>query len=76
MKIEIFGKENCAACESARILATNSNAEVVYKKLDTDYTLDELLAKYQYVRTFPQIWVNDEHIGGFTEFKAYMENSK
>ena len=77
MKIEIFGKENCAACTSAKILAfSQDNMEVEYKLLDVDYTLDELLEKYKYVRTFPQIWVNDEHIGGFTEFKAYMENSK
>jgi len=75
MKIEIYGKENCAACTSAKILAfSRDNTEVEYKLLDVDYTLDELLEKYKYVRTFPQIWVNGEHIGGFEDFKSFVEN--
>ena len=75
MKIEIYGKENCAACTSAKILAFSwPGAEVEYKLLDTDYTLDELLEKYQYVRTFPQIWIDGEHIGGFEDFKSFVEN--
>lgn len=76
MKIEIFGKPSCAACDSAKMLANTLNAEVVYKTLDVDYTIDELMERYRFIRSFPQIWVDDEHIGGFDNFKAYVENVK
>ena len=46
MKVEIFGKENCAACTSSKIVAfSQDNMDVEYKLLDVDYTLDELLEK-------------------------------
>ena len=38
--------------------------------LDEDFTREELFEKFPSARTFPQITVNGELIGGYTEFAA------
>lgn len=36
--------------------------------------MEELTEKIGPFRTVPQIFVNDEHIGGYQEFRKYMNN--
>ena len=43
------------------------NKYVVYK-LGVDFELHELLEKVPTARTFPQIFIDGENIGGYTEF--------
>ena len=43
-----------------------------YKKymLDVDFSREELVEKFPSARTFPQITIDGELIGGYTEFEA------
>ena len=41
--------------------------------LDEDFTREELMEKFPTARTFPQIVVEGQSIGGFTEFKALVD---
>jgi len=43
--------------------------------LDVDFNREEMLEKFPGARTFPQIIVDGEKIGGYTEFKALIENA-
>ena len=74
--IEIYGKENCPYCDMAKGLAERKGFEVVYKQLDIDYGFSEMREKFPGARTFPQIIVDGDKIGGFTEYKALVEASK
>ena len=38
--------------------------------LDVDFTREQMFEKFPSARTFPQITVNGELIGGYTEFAA------
>ena len=40
--------------------------------LDEDFTREQLFEKFPTARTFPQITINGENIGGYTEFRDYV----
>jgi glutaredoxin 3 len=76
MKVVIYSKESCPFCVQAKGLAEREGADLTYKMLDEDFTREELFETFPGARTFPQIIVDGEKIGGFTEFKALVEASK
>ena len=41
--------------------------------LDKDFTLPELLEKVPGARTFPQIFIDGEAIGGYQEFDKFIK---
>jgi glutaredoxin 3 len=44
--------------------------------LDEDFTREELFEKFPTARTFPQIVVDGESIGGFTELKELVNSRR
>ena len=65
--IEIYGKPQCPFCDRAKALCEQDGLEYVYKQLDVDFTREELFEKFPGARTFPQITVDGQSIGGYTE---------
>ena len=45
-----------------------------YKELGKDFTREEVFEKFPSARTFPQIRVDGENIGGYTELEAWHNN--
>ena len=80
MKIEIYSKHACPFCDKALFLAQQVVQESVhtYNKymLNEDFTREELFEKFPTARTFPQITIDGESIGGYTEFEAYLRENK
>lgn len=76
MKVEIYSKPQCPFCVQAKALAEREGHELTYKMLDEDFSREDLMESFPTARTFPQIIVDGEKIGGFTEFKALVEASK
>jgi len=80
MKIEIYSKPACPFCDKALFLAQQVVQESVhtYNKfmLDEDFTREELFEKFPTARTFPQITIDGESIGGYTEFEAYLRENR
>lgn len=74
MKIEIYSKDNCPYCDMAINLSENTEGVVssVFK-LDTDFTREELFEKFPNARTFPQITIDGESIGGYDNLVKYLE---
>jgi glutaredoxin len=72
--IEIYGKINCNFCTSAVELCKNLKLDYKYYHLDQDYTIMELWEKVKF-KTFPQIFVDGECIGGFSELMDYIDGS-
>lgn len=75
MLIEIFGKDQCPFCDmavaKAQQMIQETEHKYEYKKLDKDFTREELFEQFPGARTFPQIRVDGEIIGGWTDFKDY-----
>ena len=78
MIIEIYSKENCPYCVQAETLCKQNAILIDYKKymLDEDFTRDELFEKFPTARTFPQVTVDGESIGGFTELKELVNSRR
>lgn len=72
MKVEIYSKPQCPYCVQAKALAERKGYNVIYKMLDEDFDREALMETFPGARTFPQIIVDGEKIGGYTEFKALV----
>ena len=71
--IEIYGKTQCPFCDKAKALCEKEGLDYVYKQLDTDFTREELFEQFPGARTFPQIRMDGENIGGYTELAAKLD---
>lgn len=61
----------CPYCDRAKALCEQKDYEYVYKQLGVDFTREELFEKFPTARTFPQIKVNGERVGGYTELEEW-----
>lgn len=75
MKVVIYSKESCPFCVQAKGLAEREGADLTYKMLDEDFSREELMETFPGARTFPQIIVNGDKIGGYQEFKKLIDSN-
>ena len=68
--IEIWSKPNCPFCDKAENLCIQRELEFKKYMLDVDYSREELFEKFPSARTFPQITIDGNLVGGYTEFDA------
>ena len=43
------------------------------KMLDKDYSRDDFFKKFPSAKTFPQIIINKEYVGGYAELQKWLE---
>ena len=76
-KITIYTGPFCNYCEAAKKLFKRNNA--TYKEINiaiVDGAMDEMIKKANGKRTIPQIFFNDQHIGGYDEIRALEKENK
>jgi glutaredoxin 3 len=76
MKVEIYSKPQCPYCDMAKNLAEREGYELTYKMLDEDFDREALMETFPGARTFPQIIVDGNKIGGYQEFKKLVDEVK
>lgn len=70
-EIIIYSKAMCPYCDRAKALLQQKNAAYVEKRVDQNPDdLQTMLANSNGQRTVPQIFINDQHIGGFDQLWA------
>lgn len=74
MKAVVWSKYHCPYCEQAKALLKMKGIQFEEKKIGDGYTTEELLEAIPSARAVPQIFINEELIGGFSELKKYLEN--
>jgi len=70
--IEIWSKPNCVFCDKAEMLCKMKSLDYKKYMLDVDYTREDFVNKFPEARTFPQITMDGNYIGGFTELDAHL----
>jgi glutaredoxin len=75
MKAIVWSKYNCTFCEQAKALLKQRNIPFEERKIGDGYTKEELLEAVPTARAVPQIFINDQLVGGFTELKKYIEET-
>jgi len=73
--IEIYGKQGCGSCKEAKHFCETRNLPHIYKLLDIDFERDWMVETFPTARTFPQIVIHGQSIGGFQQLKTYVEET-
>ncbi len=73
--ITIYGKPACPSCTKAKALCESRQYKYEYKQLDTDFTKEELFEQFPDARTFPQIIVGGQKVGGYEQMVSYIEDT-
>ncbi len=75
MKAVVWSKYNCPFCDQAKALLKQKGIQFEEKKIGDGFTREDLLESVPNARTVPQIFLDEELIGGFTELKKRLENA-
>lgn len=75
MKAVVWSKYNCTYCDQAKALLSQHGYQIEEKKIGDGYTKEELLEAVPTARSVPQIFINDQHVGGFDSLKKYFEET-
>lgn len=72
MKAIVWSKYNCPYCEQAKSLLKMKNIPFEERKIGDGYTREDLLEAVPTARTVPQIFLDEELIGGFDDLKRKL----
>ena len=72
MKAILWSKTQCPYCDQAKALLTQKGITFEERKIGSGYTREDLLEAVPTARTVPQIFIDEQLIGGFTELKQHL----
>ena len=75
--VTIYTGPYCNYCDAAKRLLTRNNA--TYKEInvaEVEGAKDEMIKKANGKKTIPQIFFDDQHIGGYDEVRALEKENK
>ena len=75
--VTIYTGPLCNYCDAAKKLLTRNKVE--YKEINiaiVDGAMDEMITKANGKRTIPQIFFDDQHIGGYDDVRALEKENK
>ena len=75
--VTIYTGPLCNYCDAAKRLLARNNIE--YKEINiatVNGAMDEMIMKADGKRTIPQIFFDDQHIGGYDETRALEKENK
>ena len=75
--ITIYTGPFCNYCDAAKRLLSTNNAP--YKEIniaEVDGAMDEMIKRANGKRTIPQIFFDNQHIGGYDEVRALEKENK
>ena len=73
MKAIVWSKDQCPYCVQAKALLESKGIEYEERNImQGTWTREQLLEAVPTARTLPQIFLDDEYVGGFTELKARL----
>lgn len=72
----VWSNTNCSFCEQAKKLLTINGYEYEERNLASGkWTKEQLLEVAPNARTVPQIFIDGNLIGGFTELRQYLQEA-
>ena len=73
MKATVWSKNSCPYCLQAKALLESKGIEFEERNISADWTREQLLEAVPTARTLPQIFLDDNYIGGFTELRRHLQ---
>ena len=72
MKAIVWSKYHCPYCDQAKNLLKARGIPFEERKIGDGYTKEELLEAVPNARAVPQILIDDQLVGGFSELREYL----
>jgi glutaredoxin len=72
-KATVWSKNSCPFCDQAKALLNLKGIEFEERNINKDWTKEQLLEAVPTARTLPQIFLDDNYIGGFTELRTHLQ---
>lgn len=73
MHFKVYSKENCPYCDKVkRVVDTLPDATIETLTLDQDFSREAFIEKFGQGSTFPQVFIDEQHIGGSRETVNYI----
>ena len=73
MKAVVWSKNACPFCDQAKNLLKLKGIEFEERNISTDWTREQLLEAVPDARTVPQIFLDQQLIGGFSELRRNLQ---
>ena len=73
MQAIVWSKDACPFCVQAKALLESRGIEFEERNVSKDWTREQLLEAVPTARTLPQIFLDKEYIGGFTELRKHLQ---
>jgi len=68
----VWSKDQCPYCDQAKALLKSRGIEYEERNVSQDWTREQLLEAVPNARTLPQIFLDQELVGGFTELRKKL----
>jgi glutaredoxin len=72
-KAIVWSKNACPYCVQAKALLESKGIEYEERNVQEDWTKEQLLGAVPTARTLPQVFLDDNYIGGFQELKQHFQ---
>jgi len=76
MKFTVYSKDGCPYCTKIQQVLELSKLEHKVYKLNEDFTKEQFYAEFGKGSTFPQVIMDDKHLGGCTDTVKYLQENK
>ena len=76
-KITLYSTRTCGFCRAAKSLLNDKG--ISYKEIDVSSDLElrgQMMTKANGRRSVPQIFINDTHLGGFSDLYSLHQSGK
>ena len=75
-KITIYSKDPCPYCVKAKMLLERKKVNFTEIKITSDALREEMIKKSGGRMTVPQIFIEDDHVGGCDDLYALNDSGK
>jgi glutaredoxin len=72
MKAIVWSKNHCPYCDQAKNLLKLKGIDYEERNINDGWDKEDLMAAVPNARTVPQIFLDDQLIGGFTELRKHF----
>jgi glutaredoxin len=72
MNAVVWSKQQCTFCEQAKALLKQKGIPFEERKIGEGWSKEQLIEAVPSARTVPQIFLNDEYVGGFDQLKTKL----
>lgn len=75
MKAILWSRYHCPYCDKAKSLLELKGVDFEERKIGDGWTKEELLEVVPTARSVPQIFIDNQLIGGYTELEKYFKEA-